>query len=288
MNTLRALLALAALLLLVGKAVASTDDKQVEWRLLGPAASWHLQTDGATMVDRSSRVAGSTCTNVWMQGNVTITPDTLAANGLPSRICEYDSSFVQVNPRTVQYLKCDENDGKKVWLQGPLTSSGGSQFAELWGCHMEQVRRAPTWYWVNPALGLERAVRDGDWVMSVFGGYARDSYHMPSVMLGGNARYTVLQAAGLRAELGLSAGAWWRSEIKSYRNPEWSEMSMTDTWEYLQRLDREVIPVIVPMMAFEHVRSGLGVNVSWAPRITVNGQVLNAVSTFMFQTTYRF
>lgn len=122
----------------------------------------------------------------------------------------------------------------------------------------------------NPAFGLQVAQRKGGVVDRAFVSGVRDSYGAPSTMAGVGRSWELASFAGFRVDAGAVAGLWNRTVLTTKRDTQ-----------------RVTMPFVLPTATLEHERSGLGLNVGFAPRIVFRGEVLNATNTAMLQLSLR-
>jgi hypothetical protein len=254
----------------------------VSWSILGPAWSKHMGTEAAVMHDEGSptKVAGSDCSNYATEGVLDSIPPsgaTLKAAGLPTARCAVSSIK---NTRAVSVIwNCDP--AVNVAQPGTGAHSYSTPVAK---CSLSVAHRKPVWHQMNPAFGLSRTVQQGSTSDTLFVGFARDSYGSPTIMAGATHAWRVLQVGTVQADAGITAGVWWRTEMR-YVDTSQAYYDGKSNWSYEQRLVRRFVPVVLPMMAFKETTTGLGLNVMYAPKLKVGGYSVNDTSTWMFQTT---
>lgn len=207
------------------------------WRILGPAASWHKEEEGAEVV-APARVQTS-CVPVAIEGS------------------------------------------------------------ELRGlqCRDVVIAEKTQWSQFNPAIGVERVTRaPGENASTrIFGQVVRDSYARWGAMAGAGRTWTIFTSAGLSLEAGLIGGVWYRataitsSEQRQARIYE-ADGSIADAGEVYTikktRLERRLVPFVLPLLSVEHTQSGVALNFSVLPRARVNGRLVVPTTTILIQTSF--
>lgn len=155
-------------------------------------------------------------------------------------------------------------------FMGPAFSQHLSDEGRLIRPDQAGGERFKRWVENNPALGLRYTRRLDSHADSAFASVVRDSYGSHSLMAGGARTWPLLSAGSFSAEAGLVGGVWWRTI------PNRAET----------KLERALVPFVLPIMTFAESSTGLGLDVAFAPRVSVGGRVLNRVPTFMYQVTY--
>jgi hypothetical protein len=272
--TLARLAVVAGVLAVCGGAHAG--DSVSEWRVLGPAFSYHLSTEGA-------QYAGTPSWNC-QANHITAARD---ENG---RIIEATAKFTPFG----QPVKITDTGGfpaipKALGVtpvgNGVLTATGnGSMFYQAWGqrdytpttyaadsvlCSTSGHGDERRWHQSNPAIGLERSWREDGHVDKVYGTLVRDSYGRPSLMAGAGRLWEIGAVGTVQLDAGFVGGLWLRSNLNDDNT-----------------LRHQLVPFAIPAMSLTESASGLGMNVAFAPKLTINGRVLNSVSVVMFQMTY--
>lgn len=153
---------------------------------------------------------------------------------------------------------------------GPAFSHHLSDEARLIRANGAGAESRKGWVENNPAIGLRYTRRGATHADSLFAGLVRDSYGSSSLMAGAARMWPLFDAGSFTVEGGLVGGLWWRTI------PNREET----------KLERALVPFVLPTMTLAESSTGLGLDVAFAPRVSVGGQFLNRVPTFMYQVTY--
>lgn len=130
------------------------------------------------------------------------------------------------------------------------------------------------WQEVHPGIGLQRRLNrmpwttvgvDSNWKSRVLFGTMEDSRGFLGSYGGISIMREIAHVGTLRLEAGLSA-------VTYYRSSSWSG-------------DMHFVPAILPTLSLVGYRTGLGLDLSWAPPVTA--QNTGSVSTLLLQFTYR-
>ena len=283
MRIIHAVLLAAVATIGVGQAHAADS---VDWTALGPAWSKHQGTMAAMMRDVGSPtyVAGSDCS---VAATSQVPPaSALKSAGLPTVLCSASPDASLRSTRSVAYhFACGSRTAVSWGVIAPDDSWSEAQYGAASNCHLVAEHRVPFWHQMNPAFGLERTVRRDDTSDAMFVGFARDSYGSPTLMAGITHAWRVFEAGTLRADAGVTGGLWWRTEMR-YVDTTKAFVDGTSNWYYEQRLVRRLEPVALPALSIVESHSGLGLNVTYAPKLRLGHYCLNETSTWMFQTTF--
>jgi len=252
---------------LVAMAVSSTakadDEVKTGWRLQGPAASYHFSKYGAPVtgptteqVNDGSNIVNQT--NKW--ANTTYYSDEPAYPGeTAAAYCNgvYDTSAI-------------------------AATLGHEALSKSLAAYQEQCRKnlyrphavsiaAPTrsYNGNNYGLGLEYTRRTTDSVGRYFGGVVKDSYSNPSIYLGSAFQWTVSDRSRFRTDAGFITMFWLRSIADS------NGMAR-----------RKLILAALPVVSVEDKQSGIGVNMTWIPKISWKGEQ-RTVNTVTIQVSYK-
>ncbi len=278
--------------------LAHSEETAAEWRVLGPAFSYHFTRQGAlsshgpvtwscnaSHVYRPSVSGGSNIlapqVTPYKTFKVATTPYVVTtAQDYMGNTIKVDSPIAQVTAAL---------DGPGVFGRWNYTSdnkhaaeySVQTSYANS-GNYMESYNQVTcdttgfsepvkeTWHQNNPAFGIERAWRYGDHIDKAYLSYVRDSYGTPSV-LGAVARQWPLATVGsFSFEGGAMAGLWRRSEL--------------DHSGY--ELRRMTIPFVLPVLTINEETTGIGMDVAMVPRSRIGHYYLSSTTTLMFQLTY--
>lgn len=126
------------------------------------------------------------------------------------------------------------------------------------------------WVENNPALGMRYTRRSETSADSLLVNFVRDSYGTPSLMLAAARTWPLIGLGSVSIEAGLVGGLWWRSVLNR---------SETD-------LQRRVVPFVLPTITVTENTSGIGLDVAFAPRVSMGGHQVNRTPTFIYQLTY--
>ena len=267
---------------------ASTEP-MVEWRILGPALSRHYSERFSPLADGGTIFSAPCLPAADMNNAPTFA---LLQLGLPTTQCKALNH--ESTGHSAQALQCSATVH--------VTWDDGSRSGLVTPCREVTLSRRAAWHQWNPALGVERTVRNVDGVTGVFAGYAQDSYDRPSFMAGVTKRWTLASLGRLRLDAGAMAGLWLRAEMH-YDSVSANQSSATvysgattpsqsqngyqvGGWSYTTHVVERVEPIVVPALTIEDVPSGFGLRIAFAPAFKVFGQVANAVPTLMVQTSW--
>jgi hypothetical protein len=253
---------------------ALADDGALEWSVLGPAWSDHLSTTFApeTVGPATSKTAWECSTDTsWNQklpggGSISTSTGTLptTVGALPTNLgnptstsshgVTYDSypaktSATGVTKQTV----CD--NAAKVGVPGSVHH---------------------VWHQANPAIGLEVSRHNNDHADLAYVDMVRDSLGTESLMFGVGRQWSIGHIASVDFSAGVTAGAWWRSDVVGYRDGGW------DNHVY-----RTVTPYIFPAVTATERHTGIGLNLAFAPALVVGGHIANNTPAFLLQMTYQ-
>ncbi len=277
-----ALVALAAL------CNANANASESEWRVLGPAFSYHTSKTGAY----------ASSTEQWS----CFVANKTAVSGDPFNSFGLNSSNGYAN-----FTATDVNAGKASGaVASALGGSGTGHFDSMGnGSHHYVAMSQPTtigtvtapngrvlevqsyryaectangysvdkkWHQLNPALGLSYSVRDAGHVDQVFATIVRDSYGKSGLMTGAGRLWTLGSAVGVTVDAGVIGGLWYRTNLDLTTNT----------------LHRAIVPYALPALSVTHESTGLGLNLAVASKVQMNGRLYNPTTTFMAQTTWRF
>jgi len=131
-----------------------------------------------------------------------------------------------------------------------------------------QERRG--WEGNNPALGLQYTQRYEGHSNVYLANFVRDSYGTPSFMLAAGRMWPLFDIASVKVDAGIVGGLWYRSVLNREGDG----------------LVRRLVPFALPSMAISDNYTGLGVELGFAPKLSMNGYVVNRTPTLMVQTTY--
>jgi hypothetical protein len=127
------------------------------------------------------------------------------------------------------------------------------------------------WHGNNPALGLEFTQLYTDHSDKFFLNAVHDSYGSPSLMLGAGRLWPVLNAFGIQTDAGFVGGIWNRTVLNMAGDG----------------LVRRTVPYVLPSLAITESRTGLGINLGLAPKMSIGGYKAVRTTTLMFQTTWK-
>lgn len=214
----------------------------------------------------------------------------------------------------------DPKSSETVWrLLGPAFSYhqdlSGSYItkpaAGYWDCRTDRSGRlclgknTPTefgWSGSNPALGLE--VSGPSYVGSTtrdraFATIVRDSYGKMGVMAGAGRAWQVGEAGSFRLSAGLSGGLWYRTVANGlvsagkisycFQNDQFYGNDCVQGKKdfYVTKLERRIVPFVIPFLEFTEVTSGLGVNIGFIPKIKIGKYYTSPTNTLIMQLTYK-
>ena len=264
-------------------------DDVTDWSILGPAWSKHMGTMAAVMhgVGSPTYVAGSDCSISSTGTKLALAPPAAAlkSSGLPSMMCSASpDANLHSTREEVYHYECGPNTKVSWTISAPDDSWTQPGRALAANCHLVAAHYAARWDQVNPAFGIVRSVQHDDARDALFIGYARDSYGSPTLMAGVAHAWKVLEAGSIRADAGVTGGLWWRTEMR-YVNTEAAFAAGTSDRFYGQYLVRRLEPVVLPALSMVESKTGLGLNVMYAPKLRIGSIVGNDTSTWMFQTT---
>ncbi len=200
--------------------------------------------------------------------------------------------------------QAEELPGATEWrVMGPAFS----RHLSLDGAAIEQPATAPgsaevkRWNENNPAFGLMRTTRNSEGVgTQYFGQLVKDSYGKMGVMIGAGYSWPLFESESFKAEWGFAAGLWYRTFAKNdakhtsytikHMHPRGYPTSTEEvSWSYeVTELKRAWIPFVLPVASLEHKNSGIGLTVSFVPKVAIGGKKISPANTILFQTTYRF
>jgi len=111
------------------------------------------------------------------------------------------------------------------------------------------------WQQTNLGIGAEYDRRDSSSVARYYAGYVVDSFDKPSIYAGNSYQWTLLNKGRVRLDAGFITMAWFRSIAGS---------------DAVVR--RQLILAALPMVSIEDKKSGLGLNLSFIPKISYHGR----------------
>ena len=126
------------------------------------------------------------------------------------------------------------------------------------------------WDGDNPALGLRYTKRFDDHSTTYLVNWVRDSYGTSSVMLAGGRMWPLLDAVSVKVDAGVVGGLWYRSVLNRAEDG----------------LVRRVVPFALPSVSMTETHTGIGVDLGFAPRLSINGYMVNRTPTLMVQLNY--
>ena len=257
--------ALAASLLLSAAAVRAEGYTE-EWRILGPAWSYHSNTDQAQLRPQSSQYDCRLGTY--------IPPGMTAADGekagIPSRVCAEDSATPPASESGGLGWDCSRN---VPWTGSRVTLPSGTVVTPTtYVCRFTKTESVRQWHQNNPALGLEYTRRFDDHLVKGFFSLVRDSYGSSSLMLGGAYMWPLADVGGFTVDGGIVGGVWFRSVIDLASN----------------ELRRAAVPFVFPGLSITDSRTGLGLSVGLAPKVSfkLGGSRYSTPTTVMVQATW--
>jgi hypothetical protein len=263
--------------------MACAGDPSIEWRLMGPAFSYHSSKEGAA-TDLSA--------TQWKCDAFARSTD---AAGKPMRggfETQY-ASFTTTNPADIRQgfaprgevarqlaAPVATNTGYRGAPAGymeykvtgrPMTdaATGSTSFNRV-SCYTYGAGSETRWHQNNPALGLEASVRNEGRIDKLFATIVRDSYGAPSFMAGAGRLWTLMQYRSVTVDGGITGGLWYRS------TPDDDPAA----------LKKVVVPFILPTLSITEATTGLGMEIAIAPRARFNGSYLASTTTLMFQSTW--
>ncbi|MDO8729463.1 MAG: hypothetical protein Q7K26_06340 [bacterium] len=241
----------AGISLILAASSAFSQEYTEEWRVLGPAFSKHMSKSGALITHRASNYdcrIGS-----WMPPGQTASD--LEKLGIPSQVCSLTSHDMQ----------SEHDAGRLDWKCDFFVKEIG-----IASCKFTKIEDVPTWSQNNPALGLQYSRRYGTHTDQVFGTFVKDSYGTSSFMAGAGRLWPVASISTFSVDAGIIGGAWYRSVLNIEKNT----------------LSNRLVPYVLPALSITESRTGLGINVAFAPKTRYKGKHVVPTNTFMFQTTY--
>lgn len=248
-----------------------------EWRVLGPAYSYHLSKDGA-MFSGDEKWACQTKQlkqKKALDNTVVVTETKLgqfAQYELPTKDGAAIKTAIGPSPFVIATnMVVEENGSKRVGFYGlpvydPITQTASSNTVS---CDSTGHGSNQQWSQRNPAFGLQWSSRTDEHVDKAFGTVVTDSYGQAGFMAGiGRLWPVVSDWHGFNMDAGVVTGLWWRSELAENNT-----------------LYRTVVPFILPALSVTEEQTGLGFNIAVAPKLTVRGRTIVSTTTVMFQTT---
>jgi hypothetical protein len=233
----------------------AADATEEEWRVMGPAFSYHGDKDQAKSYREATQY--NCRSGTWIPAGQTAADGEKL--GIPSRVCGDDWTA---------YSKLKE-EGKLDWSCGNYVkwSEGG-----VYTCRFTESSDVRRWHQNNPALGLMYTRRYDDHSVSFFGTVVRDSYGTPSLMAGAAYMWPLASIGSLNVDGGFASGLWYRSVIN------------TDTND----LHRTVIPFIFPGLSMTEATTGLGLELGLMPKLDMHfgNRQFATPMTLMAQLTY--
>lgn len=183
----------------------------------------------------------------------------------------------------------------------------------VWDCHREGatgrscygrvVPAEQAWSGNNPAIGVEFSAPSSPGSSSrdlVYSSLVRDSYGKIGVMAGAGRTWSVLQLGSVEIDLGIASGLWYRTVAAGVVNggkinycfendKDFGNRCFPGTDDYQETvLKRRLVPFLLPMISMTEASSGLGVNISFMPKIKLGRYYSVPTSTVMMQVTYKF
>ena len=227
---------------------AQADQYQTGWKIQGPAFSKHLNGQDVAPV-RS--VQDVTTTAYDLDKPITVTS---FVNGVQSTGPMRVGDFCTFVPGTTDAQR-----------EACLQANGGATTTT------KQVKRRK-YNEVNLELGAEynrRSLETGH-VQKFFGGVVKDSNFRWTGYLGAAYQVPVVETDSWRIDAGGSVMLWRRSILQ----PGGENVKMR--W----------VVVPLPVLTIENKHWGVGVNVSYAPKMKIGGNVINAADTVMLQMVW--
>lgn len=126
------------------------------------------------------------------------------------------------------------------------------------------------WESSNPALGLEYTRRYDTHSDKVLATLARDSYGKSSFMLAAGRLWPVLNLVGVQFDAGVVGGLWNRTILNQAGDD----------------VVRRTVPFVLPALSISEERTGLGLNLALAPKMSINSYAINRTTTLMVQSTW--
>jgi hypothetical protein len=126
------------------------------------------------------------------------------------------------------------------------------------------------WRSTNPALGLQWSRDHGTHQDRVLATLVQDSYSQSSYMLAGGRLWPLGHAGSLRLRGGVIGGLWHRSVLPMDQ----------------VRPVKKTVPLVLPAFSLEERTTGLGINASLAPRLSIGGNQVTSTTTLMVQATW--
>lgn len=138
-----------------------------------------------------------------------------------------------------------------------------------------QTRRRQ-WQQNNPAIGLQWSMRAGESspnglqdTYKLSATLVTDSYGRDGGFVSLSRQRLVGNFGSVRVEAGAAAGLWYRG------------------WATEKEISMRLTPFIVPLLTFQESHSAMGVNVSFLPKLSYNGQSIVPTTTVMLQTLWK-
>lgn len=135
---------------------------------------------------------------------------------------------------------------------GKCNTLSGSENRNL--CEKGSKHLLHGWNQNNIGLGLEYDRRDSETVGRYYAGFLRDSFDKPSIYVGSSYQWTVAESARLRADAGFITMLWKRSVVGN-----------DDV------VRSKVLLTGLPMFSVEDKATGLGMNISFIPKLSWKG-----------------
>jgi hypothetical protein len=237
-----------------------------EWRVMGPAFSYHGDKDQARKV---TDVSSSSCV---FGGYALPAGETLADGskyGIPATTCS-QSEFGTNHDTSTHTEACTE----KQW--GSLTRANpydGKTYPWTFNvCSTSDSSTSKKWHQNNPALGGMYTRRYDDHSTSFFATVVRDSYGEPSLMTGGAYMWPLADVGSVHVDGGFAGGLWYRSILN------------TDT----NQLKRTVIPYALPGLSVTETHTGIGFELGIEPKMSASyrGRQFATPMVVMVQLTW--
>lgn len=254
----------ACLLSIFAITAARADEAYVEeWRVLGPAISHHFSTDGARL---HTTVSSATCyTEATLPPGLSATDP--RAPALPANTCgavNWKDVFEHEKAGTMAH-ECHWERWTNVYT--PLV--GDPWPTQV--CTFSTSTTTKRWSEINPAFGLSYGRRTADHLDEIFATAVRDSYDQPSLMVGAGRLWSLGKLFTVQFDAGIVAGLWQRSVLD----------------ETQTQLLRRTVPFILPALSVTEDVTGLGLNLAFAPKLSIDGKTVVPTHTLMLQSTWR-
>jgi hypothetical protein len=260
----------ASALSLILSTAAHADEITTSWRLQGPAFSHHFSTELA-----------------------------------PLRGGEVKNDGMNIPPRVFKYSDYTPGDNTQEYCgKFAVALIGTDHYPDLVSrarslcldkLQVPYVQGAQRrWNQKNLELGAEYDIRNATTktVQRYYVGAVVDSFFKPGVYVGTSYQKTLYDGPRFRLDAGATAMLWWRTvagEMVPAQLPvvETAVPLVSTEGEslWIETLRRRVVPAVLPVVSIEDKSLGVGVNISFVPKIQIKEKIYS-VNTLIVQLTW--